>query len=76
MEPEKPAADWEKRAKDAEARADEITERFNTLMDSVAKLIDAGLTFGAPEPGRHNPAPREKTPSEKALDTLYSDGGR
>lgn len=74
VEPEKPATDWEARAHEAEKRADDITERFNTLMDSVAKLIDAGVVFGAQEPQRHNAAPREKSPSEKALDKLFTEG--
>ena len=71
-EPEKPTIDWEQRAKEAEARANDIAGKFEQLMASVSKLVDAGLTFGgSDEPTRHNP-PKEKTASEKSLDQLFN----
>lgn len=70
VEPEKPVVDWEQRAKDAMEQLEATQKQLTTVLDSVARLVDSGLTFGGPaEPQTRTP--REKTPSEKALDTIY-----
>ena len=67
---EEPGVDWEARAKEQAQRADDLEKRFTTLLDSVNRLVESGLTFGGmTEPQTRTP--KEKTPSEKALDTIY-----
>lgn len=64
------AADFEQRYSELEKKFQEQGERLNTLLDSVAKLIEAGANLGANYP-QTRIEQREKTASEKSLDNIF-----
>ena len=73
-EVEKPAPDVETQRKieSLEQRNSDLEQKLETLVDSVAKLIESGVQIGGALPPRHNEPPK-RSESEETLDHLFKE---
>lgn len=73
-EVEKPVPDVEtqRQIESLEQRNTDLEKKLETLVDSVAKLIESGVQIGGALPPRHNEPPK-RSESEETLDHLFKE---